>query len=297
MYKKVSTFPLHLMLLPAVILVVVYSYGPMLGIVMAFQKFVPAKGFFQSKWVGWDNFTYVLSLPNFTQVIWNTLYIAVMKIVAGQFVPLLVALLLNEVRKTFIKRSVQTLIYLPHFLSWVILGGIMIDILSPQFGIVNKLLASLGIEPVFFLGSNSWFPYVLVLSDVWKEFGFSTIIYLAALASINPSLYEAAVVDGASRWRQTWHITLPGLAPIIILLATLSMGSILNAGFEQVYNLYNTLVMDSGDIIDTFVYRIGLLEAQYSVATAVGLAKSFVSFILITLSYYMAYRFANYRIF
>jgi len=297
MYKKVPTFPLHLMLLPAVILVVVYSYGPMLGIVMAFQKFVPAKGFFQSKWVGWDNFTYVLSLPNFTQVIWNTLYIAVMKIVAGQFVPLLVALLLNEVRKTFIKRSVQTLIYLPHFLSWVILGGIMIDILSPQFGIVNKLLSSLGIEPIFFLGSNSWFPYVLVLSDIWKEFGFSTIIYLAALASINPSLYEAAVVDGASRWRQTWHITLPGLAPIIILLATLSMGSILNAGFEQVYNLYNTLVMDSGDIIDTFVYRIGLLEAQYSVATAVGLAKSFVSFILITLSYYMAYRFANYRIF
>ncbi|MFD0712509.1 ABC transporter permease [Paenibacillus sp. GCM10027626] len=297
MNKKVSALPLHFMLLPAVILVLVYSYGPMLGIVMAFQKFVPAKGFIDSKWVGWDNFTYVFNLPNFTQVIWNTLYIAVMKIIAGQIVPIVIALLLNEVRKAIIKRGVQTLIYLPHFLSWVILGGIMIDILSPQFGIVNKLLGSLGIEPVFFLGSNEWFPYVLVISDVWKEFGFSTIVYLAALASINPALYEAAVMDGAGRWRQTWHITLPGMAPIIILLATLSMGSILNAGFEQVYNLYNTLVMESGDIVDTFVYRIGLLEAQYSVATAVGLAKSFVSFILITVSYYLAYRFANYRIF
>lgn len=295
--STVSELPLHLMILPGLAVIAVFSYLPMFGVVIAFQKFVPAKGIFGSQWIGWDNFRYVFQLPDFYQVVWNTVFIAGMKILVGLIVPITVALLLNEMRKEFIKRSVQTLIYLPHFLSWVILGGIMIDILSPSEGIVNKLIVKLGGEPQFFLGSNAWFPYTLVISNEWKEFGFSTIVYLAAITSINPSLYEAAVMDGAGRLRQTWHITLPGMRPIIVLLATLSIGNVLNAGFEQVLNLYSPVVYESGDIIDTFVYRIGLIDAQYGVATAVGLFKSVVSFVLISISYILAYRFANYRIF
>ncbi|MBO9608324.1 MAG: sugar ABC transporter permease [Paenibacillaceae bacterium] len=289
--------PLHLMLIPGLLAIAVFSYLPMAGSVIAFQKFIPARGVFHSKWIGWDNFRYVMELPDFYQVLWNTVYIALMKIVAGLVVPITVSLLLNEIRKEAVKRWVQTLVYLPHFLSWVILSGILIDMLSPSKGIVNLLLKSLGIEPVFFLGNNKWFPFTLVLSNEWKEFGFSTIVYLAAIVGINPSLYEAAVTDGASRWRQMWHITLPGMTPIIVLLATLSIGNILNAGFDQVFNLYSPVVYQSGDIIDTFVYRIGLIDAQYGVATAVGLFKSFVSLALISLSYTLAYRFANYRIF
>ena len=285
------------MVLPGLILVLIYSYGPMFGIVIAFQKFMPARGIFDSPWSGLDNFRYVLDMPDSMRVLRNTVIIAFLKIVAGLIVPIIVSLLLNEVRKELFKRGFQTLIYLPHFLSWIILGGILIDILSPSTGIVNQALSWAGIEPIYFLGDNGWFRPVLVISDVWKEFGFNTIVYLAALTSISPALYEAAIVDGAGRWKQTWHITLPGMMPIIVLLTTLSLGNVLNAGFDQVFNLYSPQVYESGDIIDTFVYRIGLVDAQYGVATAVGLFKSVVSFIFISVSYYLAYRLAHYRIF
>jgi len=290
-------FPLHFMILPGFLLVLIYCYVPLFGLTMAFQKFLPARPFFDNPWVGLDHFKYIWDMPNSVRVLWNTLYIAVLKIVIGQIVPITIALLLNEVRKNWLKRGVQTLIYLPHFLSWIILGGILLDILSPSQGIVNQLLGLLGIEPIYFLGDNSWFPVTIVLSDVWKEFGFNTIVYLAALTSINPSLYEAAVIDGASRWKQTRHVTLPGILPIIILLATLSLGNVLNAGFDQIFNLYSPSVYESGDIIDTLVFRVGLEQAQYSVATAIGLFKSVVSFIMISISYFLAYRLANYRIF
>nr|WP_246400453.1 ABC transporter permease subunit [Jiangella mangrovi] len=220
-----------------------------------------------------------------------------MKIVAGLIAPLLTALLLNEVGKAAFRRSVQTVIYLPHFLSWVILGGILIDVLSPSNGIVNQFLGIFGVDPIYFLGDNDWFPYTLVVSDTWKEFGFNTVVYLAAITAIDPSLYEVASVDGAGRLRQTWHITLPGMAPIIVLLATLSLGNVLNAGFEQVFVMYSPQVYDSGDIIDTFVFRLGLIDFQYSAAAAVGLFKSVVSLLFIGLSYFLAYRFARYRIF
>jgi putative aldouronate transport system permease protein len=295
--KMTSTLPLHLMILPGLILLILFSYGPMFGSVIAFQKFVPAKGIFGSEFSGMDNFKYIVELPSFYQVLWNTFYIALMKVIVGLIVPITISILLNEIRKEVVKRSVQTLIYLPHFLSWVILGGILIDILSPSQGIVNQLLTTFGLKSIFFLGSNDWFPYTLVISNEWKEFGFSTIIYLAAITSINPSLYEAAVVDGANRWQQTWHVTLPGMVPIIVLLATLSIGNILNAGFEQVFNLYSPIVYQSGDIIDTFVYRLGLIDAQFGPATAVGLFKSVIALALISLSYFLAYRLVNYRIF
>lgn len=238
-----------------------------------------------------------MSLPNTWEVVWNTIFIATMKIVAGLVAPIVTALLLNEVGKTLFKRGIQTAIYLPHFLSWVIIGGILIDILSPSTGIVNSFLGIFGVDPIYFLGSNSWFPYVMVISDTWKEFGFATIVYLAALTSIDPALYEAAAVDGAGRLRQTWHVTLPGILPIIILLGTLSLGSILNAGFEQIFILYSPQVYESGDIIDTLVYRMGLVQFQYGPAAAIGMLKSLVSFVLISLAYFLAYRLAKYRIF
>ncbi|WP_309120994.1 ABC transporter permease subunit [Paenibacillus sp.] len=285
------------MLLPGVLVMLLFSYYPMIGIVIAFQNFVPTKGFFRSDFVGWAHFEFLFQLPNFSQVLWNTVFIASMKIVLGLLVPVVFALLLNEVRKALFKRTIQTVVYLPHFLSWVILGGVLIDILSPSTGIVNAALKLFGADPIFFLGHERWFPFVLVVSDVWKEFGFSTIVFLAAITSINPTLYEAALMDGANRWKQTWHVTLPGMLPIIVLMSTLSLGNVLNAGFDQVFNLYSPQVYSTGDIIDTLVYRIGLVDAQYSLATAVGLFKSIVSLVLISVSYFLAYRLANYRIF
>jgi len=295
--KQGGEASLHLMLLPGVLFVLAFCYYPMTGIAIAFEHFIPTKGFFRSEWVGLEHFRYLFQLPNFGSVLRNTVWIATMKIVLGLVVPVLFALLLNEVRRTAFKRSVQTMVYLPHFLSWVILGGVLIDILSPSSGIVNSFLGHLGLGPVFFLGDEKWFPYVLVVSDVWKEFGFSTIVFLAAITSINPTLYEAAVMDGAGRIKQTIHVTLPGMMPIIVLMMTLSLGNVLNAGFDQVFNLYSPQVYGTGDIIDTLVYRIGLVDAQYSLATAVGLFKSVISLILITISYTLAYRLANYRIF
>ncbi|THF77792.1 ABC transporter permease [Cohnella fermenti] len=290
-----SAAALHLMILPALALLLVYSYGPMLGLVMAFQDFTPAQGWFGSPWVGMDNFKYVFSLPNFKQVVWNTLFISIMEIALGQILALVVTLLLNEVKNGF-KRTVQTIIYIPHFLSWIILGGILLEVLSLS-GIVNMFLHRLGIEPISFLGDSSIFPWTLIFSHLWKEVGFATIIFLAALSSINPQLYEAAEIDGAGRLRKMWNVTLPGMAPIIILAAVLSIGNLLNAGFDQVFTLYNPVVYDTGDIIDTFVYRLGLVQSHYSLATAVGIFKSTISFTFVALSYYLAYRLADYRIF
>lgn len=297
MNKKLQEIPLHLMLLPGVILALIFSYVPIAGIVIAFQKFVPSKGVFHSKWIGLDNFRYMLEMPNFTSVLWNTVFIAIMKIIVHLIVPVIFALLLNEVLHAAFKRTVQTIIYFPYFLSWVILGGILIDILSPSSGIVNQALGLFGIKPIFFLGNENWFPFTIVASDAWKEFGYSTIVYLAALTAIDQSLYEAAVMDGANRWKQTLHVTIPGMLPIVTLMTVLSLGNILNAGFDQVFNLYSPMVYSTGDIIDTMVYRIGLVDAQYGVATAVGLFKSVIALILIVTSNKLANRYAGYRIF
>jgi putative aldouronate transport system permease protein len=289
--------PLYIMLFPGVVLALIYSYVPMAGIIMAFQKYLPTKGVLHSQWVGLDNFLYLIQLPDIFQVVWNTAYIAFMKIIAGLFVPIVVALLLNELGQKKVKRTIQTMIYLPHFISWVLLAGILINILSTDGGFVNQILGLFGIEPIFFLGDKTWFPYTMVITEVWKEFGFGTIIYLAALTSIDPTLYEAAIMDGANRWRQTWHITLPGIKGIVVLMTALSLGNVLNAGFDQIFNLYSPQVYKTGDILDTMVYRLGIMNVQYSVATAAGLFKSIVSFIFIAVSYQLAYKYADYRIF
>jgi len=286
----------YLMLLPGFIWLTLFSIVPMFGIVIAFEDFNPGVGMFHSDWVGLDNFRFLFSLNDSKTVFFNTLFIALMKIIANMIVPLIFALLLNELRSTILKRWVQTIVYLPHFLSWVILSGILLDIFSFK-GPVNNLLSVFGISPTLFFGRADLFPFIIVGSDVWKEFGFNTIIFLAALTGINPSLYEAASIDGASRWKRLLHVTLPGIVTTVILLSVLSLGNVLNAGFDQIFNLYNPLVYSSGDIIDTWVYRTGLLNLQYGLATSMGLLKSVISFALITTSYFLAAKFANYRIF
>jgi putative aldouronate transport system permease protein len=295
--KHNNELPLYIMLAPAVILVLIYSYLPMAGIAMAFQRVLPGKGIFGSPWVGLGNFEFVFAMPTIFQVIWNTIRIAGLKAILGVFVPVTVALMLNNVTSRSFKRTVQTVVYLPHFLSWIIMAGILVDILSPSDGIVNRLLKLVGVTPIFFLGDYKVFPWTMVFTDVWKSFGFGTIIYLAALTDIDPTLYEAAVVDGATRWQQTLNITLPGIAGTIIMLSTLSLGNILNAGFDQIFNLYSPMVYSTGDIIDTLVYRTGIINNQYGIATAVGLLKSVVSLLLIGLAYKMAAKWADYRIF
>lgn len=291
-----TEWPLHFLLLPGVLVTLVYHYGPMLGIVMAFQKFQPILGFFKSKWVGMRNFEYVFNLPGFEQIMWNTLIISFFKILFGLAVPLTLALLLNEVRKVWFQRLIQTSIFLPFFLAWTVLGGVIFEIFTLK-GPVNGLLSAIGVDPIMFMGSNGWFRGILIGSDVWKGMGYNMIIFLAAIVGINPNLYEAAEVDGAGRWKQMLHITLPGMMPIIILLSTLSIGNILNAGFEQILLLYNPVVYQGSDVIDTFVYRLGLFDRQYGPAAAVGLFKSGISLLLVSVSYYMAYRLSRYRIF
>jgi putative aldouronate transport system permease protein len=286
-----------LMLLPGYIWITVFAIFPMFGIAIAFQNFNPIHGIFGSEWIGLGTFRYMFELDDTMNIFFNTLFIATMKIVGNLVVPLVFALMLNEIRNMIFKRSIQTLVYLPHFLSWVILGGIVLDIFSYD-GPVNQLLAFFGWkEPILFFAKAELFPYFVASSDVWKEFGFNTIIYLAALTGINPALYEAASIDGASRLRGLWHITLPGIRTTAALLAVLSLGQVLNAGFDQIFNLYNPLVYSTGDIVDTWVYRVGLLNLQYELATAVGLLKSVIGFIMITIAYSMAYKFTNYRIF
>ncbi|MDW7656357.1 MAG: ABC transporter permease subunit [Bacillota bacterium] len=294
----VKQWPLHLMMMPAVALLLIFAYMPMAGNIIAFQRFIPVRGLFgDQQWVGLRNFIFMFKMPDTWPLFRNTMSIAIQKMIWGIIVPVSICLMLNEIRITFLKRSIQTLIYLPHFLSWVIFGGILIDILSPSTGIMNRFIMGLGGESVYFLGNPRTFQGTVVWTHIWKEFGFATIIYLAAISNIDPTQYESASIDGAKRWQKILHITLPGMRTIIILLATLSLGSILNAGFEQIFTLYNPRVYSTGDIIDTFVYRMGVQQAQYSLSTAVGLLKSVVSFFMISFSYYAASKWANYKIF
>ena len=284
------------MLLPGLLWVFIYKIIPMFGVVMAFQRFNPGKGILGSAWVGLQNFEYMFQLNDSKTIFFNTVTIAVLKIIGNLVVPVLVALMLNEVRLTGLKRGIQTIIYLPHFLSWVILAGILLDVFA-YHGPVNAVRSSFGNDPILFFARAELFVPLVVGSDIWKEFGFNAVIYLAALTAINPELYEAAAIDGASRIQRILHVTLPGIRAVIILMTVLSLRNVLEANFDQIFNLYNPLVYSSGDIIDTWVYRMGLLQMQYSLATAVGLLKSVIGFVMITISYFLARKYANYNIF
>lgn len=296
MKMKKTTKHYLLMLLPGFILLFLFNILPMFGIVLAFKDFNPGLGIFKSPLVGLDNFKYMLELNGTKSILFNTLFIAVSKIILNLVVPLIFALMINEVRISKFKRTVQTIAYMPHFLSWVILAGIILDIFS-YTGPINAIRKLLGMEPFLYFADAKSFPLIIIFSDIWKEFGYNAVIYLAAIVGIDQGLYEAAAIDGAGRFRRIWNITLPGIKTTVILLGVLALGNVLNAGFDQIFNLYNPSVYSSGDIIDTWVYRAGIVNFQYSLATAVGLLKSVVSFLLISLSYWLASRFANYRIF
>lgn len=291
-----SQLSYYLMTVPGLIFIVIFSYVPMFGIVMAFQDYVPTKGISGSKFVGMDNFAYMFSMPESYRIFRNTLCIALGKIVFGTLAAIIFSILLNEIRIKFFKKTVQTIVYLPHFISWVILASVIKNMLNVD-GSVNHFLMQIGAESVNFLGDNTYFPLMLIFTDVWKEFGYNSIVYLAALTSIDPGLYEAATIDGAS-WRQrVVHVTLPGILPIIFLMSAMNLSNILNAGFDQVYNLVTPIVYESGDILDTWIYRIGLISRQYSLGTAVGLLKSVVGLILMLGANEMAKRFTDRKIF
>ena len=290
--------PFHIMLLPGVIFTFIFSYIPMVGMKMAFEKFIPAKGLFgDQEWIGLENFEYLFAMPGAIQALRNTVVIAFWKIVLGLIVPIVVAIMLNEVRSSKFRRTIQTIIYMPYFLSWIVFSGVLIDILSPSTGVVNQMLNAVGIKSIFFLGSNDYFQPTVIWTDVLKNFGFNSIVYLAAITGIDLSLYEAATMDGASRFQKIRYITLPGIRMIVILMTVLALGNVLNAGFDQIQNLMSPQVYETGDIVDTFIYRIGLIVAQYGTATAMGLLKSVVSFVFISTAYFIAGKFFDYQIF
>lgn len=284
------------MTLPGLLWMIFFNFVPMGGIVMAFQNFNPGKGFLGSKWVGLNNFRYLFMMRDSTRVITNTLIIASSKVIFNLIVPLIFALMLNEVRNLKYKKAVQTAVYLPHFLSWVILSSVVLNIFGLN-GVVNQVLSLFGVEPVIWFSESIYFRQLIVGTEVWKEFGFNAVVFLAALAGIDPTFYEAAAIDGCSKWRSVWKITLPCIASTIVVVGVLGLSNVLNAGFDQVYNLYNPMVYSTGDILDTWVYRIGLVNLQFSLATTAGLFKSVVSFVMIVTSYVLAYKLADYRIF
>lgn len=289
-------YPLYLMLAIPVILLFIFNYIPMAGIVIAFQKYLPAKGIAGSKWIGLKNFETIFGMAAFPRALANTLTLSIWKIVLGIVVPVAFTLLLNELHCSGVKRTVQTLIYLPHFISWVLLAGIFTKLLSGS-GVVNNIIKAMGGKPIMFLGDNKWFPFTLIFTHIWKEFGYGTIVYLAAVAGVNVDLYEAASIDGAGHWKQMIHVTLPSITPIIILMTALSIGNILNGGFDQVFNMYNDVVLESGDIIDTLTYRMGFSSGRFDLSTAAGLFKSVISCILVITSYKVAYKTSGYRVF
>ena len=282
----------HGMMLPGMIFVVLFNLVPMFGIIMAFQDYKPAKGYFKSDFVGLKHYKYLFQIPDGFEIFRNTLVLAVGKIVFGTLMAIIFSILLKEIRQKWLKKSVQTIVYLPHFLSWVVLASAIKSLFGLD-GFVNALLGT----NLNFLGSNSLFQPLLIGSDVWKEFGYNSVVYLAALTAIDPGLHEAAKIDGANWWNRIFHVTLPGMRSVIILMVAMGLGNILNAGFDQVYNLYTAPVYESGDIIDTYVYRVGLNGMQYSFGTAIGLMKSAIAFVLMMTANYLAKKFTDSKIF
>ncbi len=296
MKRKENAIHYHLMLIPGCILVFLFTLVPIFLSVMAFQDYNPRLGVLGSKWIGFENFKYLFMFPEIKQVLFNTIFMAVVKIIGNLLAALIFALLLNEIRWGWVKRPIQTLVYLPHFISWVLLAVIFFDLLSIG-GAINSIIKMFGAEPVMFMASNKYFPWIAIITDIWKEFGFNAIVFISALAGVNQVLYEAADIDGASRLQKVFYVTLPSISSTIVVLATLGLGNIMNANFDQIFNMYNPLVYKTGDIIDTYVYRLGLENLQYSLATAAGLFKSAISFMLVVISYKLASKYANYKIF
>ncbi|WP_068783001.1 ABC transporter permease [Paenibacillus phocaensis] len=274
-------YDLYLLLIPGLVFLVIFKYTPIYGLVIAFQNFNIFKGIGGSEWVGLQQFARLFHSADFGLIMANTLLISLYKIVFLFPIPIIIAVLLNEVGRMWFKRSIQTIIYLPHFLSWVVIAGLFVNILSPSTGIVNSIIGWFGGEPVNFFMDNHYFRSLLVATAGWKETGWNAIIFIAAIAGLDPELYEAAKLDGASRVRQMFHITLPGISTTIVLMLILRIGGVLEAGTEQILLMYNPTVYDTGDVIGTYIYRMGLTSMEYSFSTAVGLFESVIGFILV----------------
>ena len=288
---------LYLLLVPVLAYFIIFHYAPMYGVQIAFRRYSIRKGILGSQWVGMAHFNRFFQSYYFERLLVNTLTISLYNLALGFPLPILLALLLNEVTSKRYKKLVQTITYAPHFLSAVVLVSIINAMFSTSTGIINNLIVLFGGEKVAFTTDPRIFKSLYVLSGVWQNMGWNSIIYMAALSGIDPTLYEAAMIDGANRWKQTLHVTLPGMSTIIILMVILSLGNVLNAGFDQIYNLYSVQVYESGDVIDTLVYRIGLTQAKFGPSTAVGLFKSVISLVLISTAYYVAWKKFDYRIF
>ncbi|MFD0715481.1 ABC transporter permease [Paenibacillus sp. GCM10027626] len=287
---------LFYMLFPCLLFFFIFKYLPMYGIVLAFKDYKIVHGIFGSPWNGTDNFHELFAGRDFPRAFRNTLIIGFYKLIFGFPAPILLAILLNELRLLFFKRIVQTLSYLPYFLSWVVLAGVFMEIFSPTRGVVNYLISSLGADPIFFFGDRDWFRTLLVSTEVWKNVGWGSIIYLAALTGIDPSMYEAAVVDGASRWKQMIHVTLPSLLPVITIMFILAVGGIITDDFDQIFNFYNSSVYEVGDVLSTYTYRIGIGEMEYGLATAAGLFTTVIALTLILVTNFIVKRFNDYGI-
>ncbi len=287
-YKKKSLWKrvvvakwLLLMILPGLALIIIFNYGPMYGLLMAFQDFQVTKGILNSPWVGFKHFEEFFSNKMALNALRNTLLISGLKLLFGFPAPILLALIFNEVRDGLFKRFSQTISYMPHFVSWIVFAALVTGMLSPSTGAVNWILKALHLKPIYFMANPDWFRVVLIATDIWKEIGWGAIIYLAALTDVDPTLYEAAIVDGATRIQRMIHISIPLILPIAALMLILRVGGIMSAGFDQVFNMYNPQVYQSADIIDTYVYRVGLQGMQYSFAAAAGFFKSVVGLVLV----------------
>lgn len=282
---------LYIFLFPIIVYFIIFKYVPMLGTVMAFQDFKFSTGFFGSKWVGLDHFRRLFSNKGFYTILRNTLLLNAGSVLFGFPIPIILAIFLNEVQNRPFKKISQSIMYLPHFMSWVVLGGILIELLSPSSGIVNSVLVNVfGMEPVYFMGSTKWWPVIFIISGIWQGSGWGTIIYLAAITGIDQQLFEAARIDGAGKLKQIWYVTLPCLKSTIVVMLILRMGSMMDVGFEQVYVMMNPAVRDVAEVISTYVYRVGIEGAQYSYTTAIGLFQSAVSCILVCVTNMIARR-------
>ncbi len=274
---------LMLMFLPGFAFILLFNYGPIYGVQIAFKDYNISKGIWGSDWVGLKHFVSFFTVPDNLRLLKNTIVISVLKLVFSFPMPIILAIMINEVGNRSFKRVVQTISYLPHFISWVIIAGIVTAVLSPSTGLVNVIIRALGGRPIYFMTNSTWFRPVLVISNIWKEIGWSSVIYLAALSGVDPQLYEAAMIDGSTRMQRVRYITLPSILSVVAIILILSMANILNAGFDQVFNMYNPSVYGVSDIIDTYVYRVGLGQMQFSFTTAMGLFKSLVGLVMVVI--------------
>lgn len=295
-HKLKAQISMHSMMLPALIFAIIFSIFPLFGLIMAFQEYKPSSGFLGSQFVDVYNFTKLFSRPDFWDALINTVVIAVAKIIAITILSIIIALLINEVQNSVLKKVIQTIIFLPYFLSWALLGNIFVEMFSLS-GSFNYMLSIFGIEGQYWITSNTWFRVIVVATDVWKTLGYQVVVFLAAITTINTNLYEAAEIDGAGHWQKCWHITVPSIKPMIVLMCILNIGNIMNAGFEQILVMYNPSVLQTGDILDTMGYRIGLLSRDYSTGTAIGLFKSIISCICFIIAYRIAFKVSDYKLF